>query len=288
MPERKTPRPEAPRPPLDVGLRMAAQALARDRLAEAGAMLRDLAAVAPDHPALLQLRAALALAEKDAESALRLARASLERRGDHLGTAWIAARAALACGRTAEAATAFDLVVRLDPADARTAFEIGRLWFGAEDFARAAEAFARAAMLEPAAREPLANLALARERQGDPDAAVAALTQLAALPGDNAEIWFRIGNLHQDRGRRDAAAEAFRTALGLRPDWAEAAVNLGIVLQDSRHLDEAIAAYATAVATKPETFGRVSQALTAASTGRLVLDLDALRRSLAAGASLRR
>lgn len=97
---------------------------------------------------------------------------------------------------------------------------------------------------------------------------------------DDAEAWFRLGLTRQDLGRHREAAACYQRALALHPDLYEAALNLGIVLQETRDLDAAMAAYRQAVALNPACFNRVAQALTSASSGRLWLSLDSLRREL--------
>jgi cytochrome c-type biogenesis protein CcmH/NrfG len=81
-----------------------------------------------------------------------------------------------------------------------------------------------------------------------------------------------------------SAAEAYRRVLEMSPDAPEAAVNLGVVLQETGDLDGAMAAYSMAYRLRPSTFGVIAMALTSASSGRLWLDEEALRRSLASGA----
>ena len=71
--------------------------------------------------------------------------------------------------------------------------------------------------------------------------------------------------------------------LDVEPDHAEAAVNLGIVLQATGDMEAAMTAYGDAVRLRSETLGPVVQAMSGDSTGRLWLDLGALRRSLAQG-----
>jgi cytochrome c-type biogenesis protein CcmH/NrfG len=67
----------------------------------------------------------------------------------------------------------------------------------------------------------------------------------------------------------------------LKPDHAEAALNLGIVLQEAGDADAAMVAYRDAYRLRPQLFGSVAMALTSASHGRLWLDENELRRSLA-------
>ena len=74
-----------------------------------------------------------------------------------------------------------------------------------------------------------------------------------------------------------AAAEAFEQVVALRPGDAKALVNRAISLQQSGNLADAMACYSLAYQTDPSTFAAISQALSAASTGLLVLDLETLR-----------
>ncbi len=57
-------------------------------------------------------------------------------------------------------------------------------------------------------------------------------------------------------------------------------MNLGTVLQEMGDLAAAKRAYGAAVRHRANTFGRVSQALTASPKGELWLDLGRLRRDL--------
>jgi lipoprotein NlpI len=74
-----------------------------------------------------------------------------------------------------------------------------------------------------------------------------------------------------------AAAEAFAQVVALRPRDAKALVNRAISLQQGGNLADAMASYSLAYQTDPSTFAAISQALSAASTGLLVLDLETLR-----------
>jgi cytochrome c-type biogenesis protein CcmH/NrfG len=84
----------------------------------------------------------------------------------------------------------------------------------------------------------------------------------------------------QDLGDEAGAADAFSAALRTRENFAEAAVNLGIARQRLGDMAAALTAYRQAIRLRPETFSRIAQALTSASTGMLCLDVGALRRLL--------
>jgi tetratricopeptide (TPR) repeat protein len=70
--------------------------------------------------------------------------------------------------------------------------------------------------------------------------------------------------------------------LALQPDDAQACVNLGLILQLQGRLEAAMPRYARAFALQPDTFGRIANALCSEPHGRLWLDLEALKRALAA------
>ncbi|MER9176934.1 tetratricopeptide repeat protein [Mesorhizobium sp. M0119] len=107
----------------------------------------------------------------------------------------------------------------------------------------------------------------------------------AVAGGGHPAAWFDLGLVRQDMRKFGSAAQAYRRVLKMSPDAPEAAVNLGVVLQEVGDLDGAMAAYSIAYSLRPSTFGVIAMALTSASSGRLWLDEEALRRSLAGGAS---
>lgn len=109
---------------------------------------------------------------------------------------------------------------------------------------------------------------------------VEALRHAVGLAPERAEAWFHLGLAEQDLGHADAAAQAYRQALTARPQMAEAALNLAISLQDTGNIEAAMDSYSQALRLQPAYFNRIAQALTSASTGRLWLDLSALRRFL--------
>lgn len=93
--------------------------------------------------------------------------------------------------------------------------------------------------------------------------------------------WFGLGLALQDAKDYAASADAFAQAAKLAPNDAKAHVNRGISLQQTGNMAEAFAAYQAAYQRDASTFGAISQALTSASTGALVLNLDRLALRLA-------
>ena len=217
------------------------------RPAQADATAHRLLEFAPTHPALRQLLAVLALDKGDAAAAQSHIGHCLSQAPDHLPSLMLAARA----------------------------YRLG----GALKQARAhAE---RAVRLAKGAAEPALLAAELQTDSGDLAAALQTLRDLTSHAPGNALAQYRLGLVCQDMGDLAGATDAFRTAMTLRPDFVEAAVNLGVVLQEQRQMDAAMDAYRQAYRLRPETFGRISHALTSAPTGRMWLDLEALKRTLA-------
>jgi tetratricopeptide (TPR) repeat protein len=137
-----------------------------------------------------------------------------------------------------------------------------------------------AAKIEPAPALTWA-IGLALQSLGRVTEAAAAFEHVVAQEPDNAEAWFFLGVIEQDCGRLHVSIERYRKALALRPDLAEAAVNLGICQQETGDLGAAKESYRVALRLRPDCFGRIAQALCAASIGEVWTDGEALRRSLA-------
>ena len=267
----------------------------------------------PEHPAINQLAATLALRDGDAGLALRLVQASLRVRPGHVPSLILAGRAAQATEQLAEARKAFKEATTRAPgvaepafllcamlielAEAEPATLVDRLaarfpdhapeWleFGAALDKKGHKTAALAALNQAATADPRlvrahVGRALLLRQQGSLREAEAALLRAVTLAPELATAWFTLGLTRQDMGNEVGAAEAFGTALAQRPDFAEAAVNLGICLQRTGQMNMAMRSYAHAVALRHDTLGRVAQAMTAASTGRLFLNPVALTRAL--------
>ncbi len=185
-------------------------------------------------------------------------------------------------GELAQALDAFERAVAIDPRMAKAHFHRANTLQKLGRLDEAIAAFQLARQCNPKSMEICFNLGLTLRKAGLLEAAREALESTTILAPTFAEGWFNLGLVRQDQHGLDDAISAFRTALTCQPDYAEAAVNLGIVLQESGSMDKAIEAYRVAMRLRPETFGRIAQAITGARTGRLCLDLEALRHTLSA------
>jgi tetratricopeptide (TPR) repeat protein len=281
------------------------------RAAEACTVLRQ---AAPDHPAVLQLHATIALRTGKPAEAWGAIRLALAARPGHVPSLILAGRSALEAGMAGQAVQMLRDAIARAPDHPEPAFLLCRALLGLGDPSLDA-ALAWTAHRHKSRAVEWQQLGVALQRAQRPDAALAAFTRAAAAdPGlatarfgrglvlrDGGHLaaaktefehavaldpaagaaWFALGLTRQDLNDEGGAAAAFRTALDIRPDFAEAAVNLGIALQRLGHMTAAMQAYRTAVRIRPDTFGRIAQALTSARSGILWLSPAALRRALA-------
>lgn len=155
------------------------------------------------------------------------------------------------------------------------------------EIAQARDHITQSLAMRPAHGPTLALAGDIARAAGAPTEALAFFERAHGLQPDRAErrhavgaAWFELALKRQDTGDLAGAAAALRSALFLLPQYAEAEVNLGIVLQESGDFASAMQAYGRAYRLREDTFGRIAHALAAANTGRLWLDLDALRAAL--------
>jgi tetratricopeptide (TPR) repeat protein len=295
--------------------RSAIEHLNAGRLDAAAADCAILCRAAPDDPAVLQLQAMIALRGGTPAEALRLIGKSLELRPAHVPSLIVAARAARAAGMLDQSAAVLREAIACAPGLAEPMFLLCLTLLDLDDPALAAtveQAGARfptqgsewqelGVALHRAGRHSLALTAFTRAVAADPQQAKSqfglglslreaermiearqALQRAVSLDPAASGAWFALGLTCQDLMDEAGAAAAFDAALRSRTDFAEAAVNLGIARQRLGDMDGAIVAYRRAVRIRPDTFPRIAQAVTAAASGMLWLDLGAFRRWLGA------
>ncbi len=236
----------------------------------------------PGDPALCHLLAAVLFAKTDLPEARARIEASLAARPDNVPALILACRIARAEGRFEAALQQLDRAARLS-SQVEILIERARTLDQAGDSSAAGVSWTIVLQQDPKSEEAAARLGrLAWERGASLEAE--ALLERAVAGGGHPTAWFDLGLVRQDMRKFASAAQAYRRVLEMSPDAPEAAVNLGVVLQETGDLDEAMAAYSLAYGLSPSTFGVIAMALTSAPSGRLWLDEEALRRSLAGGA----
>ncbi|MDX8520922.1 tetratricopeptide repeat protein [Mesorhizobium dulcispinae] len=237
----------------------------------------------PGDPALCHLLAAVLFARADLPGARARIEASLAARPDNVPALILACRIARAEGRFEAAFQLLDRAARRS-SQVEILVERARTLDQAGNASAAEASWALVLQREPKSGEAMARLGRLAWQRGATAEAEGFLERAVAGGGHPAQ-WFDLGLVRQDMRNFGSAAEAYRRVLELSPDAAEAAVNLGVVLQETGDLDGAMAAYSKAYRLNPSTFGVIAMALTSAPSGRLWLDEEALRRSLAGGAT---
>jgi tetratricopeptide (TPR) repeat protein len=235
----------------------------------------------PDDPALCHLLAAVLFARADLPEARARVEASLAVRPDNVPALVLACRIARAEGRFEAALQQLDRAAKLS-SQAEILLERARTLDQAGDAAAARECWRLVLRQDPEFAEAAARLGRLAWQSGASVEAEGFL-ELAVVSGGHPAAWFDLGLVRQDMRKFGGAAQAYRRVLEMNPDAPEAAVNLGVVLQETGDLDGAMAAYSMAYRLRPSTFGIIAMALTSAPSGRLWLDEEALRRSLASG-----
>jgi tetratricopeptide (TPR) repeat protein len=236
----------------------------------------------PGDPALCHLLAAVLFARADLPGARAHIEASLAARPDNVPALVLACRVARAEGRFEAALQQLDRAAKL-ASQAEILMERARTFDQAGDVSAARECWAIVLQRDPKSEEAAARLGRLAWQRGAPVEAEGFLER-AVAGGGHPSAWFDHGLVRQDMRKFGSAAEAYRRVLEMNPDAPEAAVNLGVVLQEVGDLNGAMAAYSMAYALRPSTFGVIAMALTSAPSGRLWLDEEALRNSLAGGA----
>jgi tetratricopeptide (TPR) repeat protein len=147
-------------------------------------------------------------------------------------------------GRSDEAVGVYETLIARNP-DASVAQEdLGRLYFRAGDYAKAATHMQAAVQAQPADPVLQQELAYSLDQSGSRERAESVYRQvLARVPGATVTRSLLADNLY-DRGRRDEAIALMRDGLGLTPNSPRLHRDMGSLLQRSGRAAEAAAAYA--------------------------------------------
>ena len=135
--------------------------------------------------------------------------------------------------RTAEALDQYQQALprMSDPLElAQTHNNLGVLYKGRGEYAKALEQFELAVQLNPNEVNSYLGLGLVHFELGQTDQAMASFTQ-ASKRAPSPLAWFWIGRCHEARGEKDLAIEAYQLTLRLAPQFAEAQTRLALLQQ---------------------------------------------------------
>jgi len=137
-----------------------------------------------------------------------------------------------------------------DESSAEAEYELGRKYFAAKDYERAAAAFKRAIAIEPATA-PYTNLGNTYRALDRNEDAVAAYKEALRLDPDNDIAYFGLGDADNELKRYEPAVKAFLAVLRLKPKYPNASNQLGLSYFYQNRYQDAAAAFEDALRLKP-------------------------------------
>ena len=206
----------------------------------------------PSQPEALVGISLVALASRQAEAAVKMARAALAV-APRMCTAWVALGHALkAAGRSEEAERAYGHVLRLDGMNALARMGLGELKIATGRPEEAVREFELALKRQPALAPAHLGLGNALAGMGRNEEALERYEQALALKTRLPEAEFAAGFVLARLGKLKEAETRYRRALVLRPDFAAAWMNLGSLLREQGREVFAEAALQRAVELRPD------------------------------------
>lgn len=256
------------------------------RLADAGAIYRDILKADPDNADALNLMGVLLQAGGELPTAITLLQKATEIAPDYLAAHVNLGNALQLAGRLQDAVAAFEKAMTLNPnvpepannlasalnalgrhaaaVDACVAalkarpdfaeahINMGNALVGLKKPADAETSYRRAIELKPGNATAYFNLGNALADQERYEDALEQFRKSVALDAGNAEKHYNYGNTAQKLDRYVEAVESFRNAIEIDPDYVDAWCNLGSALQSLGDTGEAIACYREALKRTPE------------------------------------
>jgi len=227
-------------------------ALDQGRLLQLALGYQRTLSVNPQDPQSLAGMSLVALASRQTETAVRMARLAVAA-APRIAPAWVALGQALkAAGCAAQAEQAYRNALCLDGMDALARLGLGELGLTADSPEEAAAEFQLALSRQPALAAAHLGLGNALALMRRFEEALASYNQALAVRPRLPEAEFASGFVLVRMGRTTDAELRFRRALVERPDFAAAWMNLGSVLREQGREAEAWAALRRAVELRPD------------------------------------
>ena len=154
-------------------------------------------------------------------------------------------------GRIADAQTACDMLLRVQPRDAAALHLSGMLSFQSGDAARAVERLAASVAINPNDPAAFNSYTAALVAHGDFETALTAAERANGLRAGYASAYNNRGNALKGLGRSAEAAASYMEAIALNPNLADAHNNLGAALTDLGDFDASVVSIDRAIALNP-------------------------------------
>jgi tetratricopeptide (TPR) repeat protein len=206
----------------------------------------------PGQPQALVGMTLVALASRQSEAAVKMARAALAI-APRMGTAWVALGQALkAAARGEEAERAYAQAIRLDGMNPLAHMGLGELMLATDRPEEAIREYELALCKQPALATAHMGMGHALASLRRYEEALCSYEQTLALNPRLAEAHFAAGFALSHMGKPKEAEARYRRALALRPDFAAAWMNLGSLLREQGTELYAEAALQRAVELRPD------------------------------------
>ncbi|HJS73172.1 MAG TPA: tetratricopeptide repeat protein, partial [Vicinamibacteria bacterium] len=126
----------------------------------------------------------------------------------------------------------------LAQSEAQEALDHAASLYREERFAEAAEAFERAAALDPGSLELWTSMGWAYRKAGEPQKAREVWTRVLKVDPERASLWNQVAAIDIDREEWDAAAESLRRSVSLEPDESHVRSRLAMTLESAGRVEE--------------------------------------------------
>jgi uncharacterized protein (TIGR02466 family) len=245
-------------------LRQAMELFRAGRVAEAERSLRSILAAEPGNPTAAVMCAQAMASRGDVKGAVELMETALRFRPDCVAALNGIALLSLRLGRLETAKAACGRSLEVEPNNAPTHFNRGRIEDASGHPENAVIAYNRVLELKPGFSAARLQLAVVLHKLGRLEEAIVAYESIPAGDPGQSVAQFNLGMLHQERGELADAAGFYARASEIDQNNAAPRLQLGNVLFAMGRLDQAIDAYRQALARKPdaaETHGNLAKAL---------------------------
>ena len=183
--------------------------------------------------------------------AKRLSRQALDRNPKWAGAWHLAGVIDLQIGQLADALTAFDAALSLQPANADAHSNRGLALHQLGRNAEAISSYDAALKIRPDAAQTHNNRGMALAELGDLDAAQLDYQRAIHLQPDYAAAHYNLGLLLLAGGQFQGAIASFDTSIGLSADHADSYASRGLALHGLKRYAQAVASYDKAISLQP-------------------------------------